>query len=500
MNSSNKERLKFRYQYLLTPQSIECPFLHIERKVSDTYILYTHVDLPVQEHSSGNLKLVLLGDIFDFRYPAKSNKDILKDLAELSWEDFIRTYSEYSGRYALLYVIGTRLILLHDATGARKVYYSIVDNAAWFGSQPYLLSQILNLNETQDPSKKAFYQSHIHKFLNNTNVGDTTRYDEIRQLMPNHYFDPDQLKSFRFWPVEPISLKPHEEVAVRIAEMIRGYVEGIALRYKVMIPVTAGKDSRILAAAATRIREDVFFYVNKEPHLSRFHKDIFVPSRLFKKAGTKFHILEFEDKVDEDFRKIYFQNNPYASEFYLPHIFNYYSHFNSWVNLPGNMASPIWNVENSKGVALTPAYLAEIYGVTEFEFAVNCYSNWLNGIQELSKLSNIDIIRLFYWEERLANWGGQVTMDKDIAGEDFNPFNSRLLVSEFYSVDYQYLKKPHHIFYKEIVRILWPELLSMNINPVFIRGISKLLKISGLYNHLRALSPIGLLLYGSICL
>jgi hypothetical protein len=74
---------------------------------------------------------------------------------------------------------------------------------------------------------------------------------------------------------------PVSEVAKICAVIIKGFAESIALRYnKLMLPVTAGKDSRVLLAATKDFWKNIYFYLNKEPQLSEKDSDFAVSKRL----------------------------------------------------------------------------------------------------------------------------------------------------------------------------------------------------------------------------
>ena len=62
-------------------------------------------------------------------------------------------------------------------------------------------------------------------------------------------------------------------------------MKSISNRYSVMLPVTAGKDSRLLLSATSDIRNKVFYYINKGSQLNNKHHDIVIPGKL--SAQTK---------------------------------------------------------------------------------------------------------------------------------------------------------------------------------------------------------------------
>jgi hypothetical protein len=480
MQQEEIEKLKFRRQYILAPHEINPPFLFQKRTIGNTHYLYTHVDLTVTDYSFDGIRLVLLGDIFDYDIIQKTNLDILKDIVNKDINLLLKKLSAYTGCYVLLYIQNNKIFLSHDVTATKKIYHCLNKSGIWCTSQPTLLARTLCLERSKNESKIRYYNSVEFERLYNAGIGDTTYYDEIAQILPNHYLDLSQNRSIRYWPFESHSSQMNmQETANFCAKVIKGYVESIALRYKVMLPVTAGKDSRTLLAATRNIREDVFYYINKHNDFKDNHKDIKIPSRLFKKLGLDYHIIDPYIPVDKDFEKVYFENNEFASKQHLPFIYNYYKNFSDRVNLPGNIATgaiwyyPIFRKKMDK------VMLAKINGVQKYPHALSTYNEWIRKSQVICKDYDFNLWFLFYWEERLGNWGTQYQMDKDIAQMDINPFNSRLLVENILSVHPKSkLETADYPFTKEIIKNLWPEVLGEPINPNLRNTILSL------FNHL----------------
>ncbi|MEN8251895.1 MAG: hypothetical protein ABFS32_23440, partial [Bacteroidota bacterium] len=239
------DRLVYRRQYVLAPEKIDCPFIHQTYSISDTYVLYAHSDLEVSEYKNEDRRLLLLGDIFDYENSSKNNTGILKDLATSGIDGIAEMTAKYTGRFVLILMEKERIILLHDSIAYKKIYYSIRKKKLWFSSHPHLLAKILDLRSTEDPSKLEFYNSADFVRLSNSNLGDTTYFDDIRQLMPNHYYDVTANHIVRFWPSDKIKRIGLEEATHRCAAMVKWYMESIANRYKIMLPVTSGYDSRL---------------------------------------------------------------------------------------------------------------------------------------------------------------------------------------------------------------------------------------------------------------
>jgi hypothetical protein len=498
MENSELLRLRFRGQYIITPVKIECPFIANTTNVFNNYTLYAHQDLKAMEYERNGTRIILLGDMFDYESPEKSNGEILEDLYDSDFNSLLEKLSKYSGRFVVIYLQHDSLKIVHDAMATRKVYYCEANNSFWFASQPILLSRILNLKPSVNSSKIAFYNSNDFVRLHNSNIGDTTYFDEIHQLLPNHYYDFASNRSVRYWPNKKIVFLPVSMVAGKCSQMIKGYVESIGKRYNIMLPVTSGKDSRTIMAGTRSFKDKVFYYINKDQKLKETSRDIKVPKRLFSKLNLDYHIVNPYIPIDELFKKAYFQNNEYASSNFLPHIYNYYKNFSDKVNLPGNNASSAFEIFTERKLKASAMNLARLNKVDKYDYAVQYYEKWLSGSREICIQNNINIINLFYWEERLANWGTQIQLEKDIAQEDLNPFNSRQLIELFLSVKPKYTELPNYILYKKIIHILWPELLLEPINPSFENGLRKILIFMGIHQALIKFHHVTLDIFNSI--
>lgn len=484
MEYNEKQRLIFRRQYLIAPQEIECPFLCNQYKLNNKYVLYAHVDLLINEISYNDIKITLLGDMFDYENPSKNNNHILNDIIDIDFDLFLEKISKYSGRFLLIYQNKEKFRLVHDPGAARKVYYVYIEGKAWFGSLPNLLSQILNLKETDEPSKLDYYKSADYRRLYCSNVGNFTIYDEVYQLLPNHYYDLCNHSPVRYWPLKQIETLPLEEVVERYALILKGFMSSISFRYKIMLPVTAGKDSRLLLAATRHIIHEVYYYINHEAYLSDKSSDVRIPKLIFKKLGLDFHIEKLTNRVDENFKKIYVQNYGEASTIFLPTISNYYINHSDRVNIPGVNAADAVYRGKFEHVEITAKLLAEINGLEKYPFAISYYSNWLSECKDYCYKTGVNPLNLFYWEERMANWGAQFVGFKDIAQEEFGVFNSRILLNLYLGINYKLLKPPSYVFYYKVIDYLWREVLSQPFNPSISNKIKKVLELTKLLDKI----------------
>lgn len=484
MTPSEIRNLCFRRQYLISPIKINCPFEHQLRSITNTAFLYSHVDLNVSDIQESGRRLILLGDLFDYENTNYTNLNILNVLIRLDFTGLLTALSRYCGRFVLIYVENNIIKITHDAASSRKIYFIRNTDGVYCASQPHLIAKILKLDITREQERQSFYTSSqpIFELLHNSNIGNLTCYDDIYQVLPNHYFDFNNCRSIRFWPnTQRVSL-PVDEVVRRGADMIKGFMESICNRYSVMLPVTAGKDSRLLLAASLSNKERIFYYINKGQHMNDSHHDLVIPGRLMPKLNLKFNVLNPDIIVDKDFERIYFENNPFASKRFLPIIYNYYLNFSDRINLPATFSASSLRVYRTNGKPLDATVLASFIKVEKFGFAKKYFAEWLNECQSDCHKYNYDVLNLLYWEERMGNWGTEIQLNKDLAQDEIIPFNSRLFVDTLLSAPVYAREKPDFVILREITRKLWPETLLEPYNINLRRKSLTVLKKIGIHN------------------
>ncbi len=137
---------------------------------------------------------------------------------------------------------------------------------------------------------------------------------------------------------------------------------------------------------------------------------------------------------------------------------------------------------------ITPKLLAIIWDYKGNRYVIENYSKWINEIEKKLESLDYNILDLFNWEERNGNWYSQFQVDKDIAQEEFTPYNCRKLMDIFLSVPSKYRDVHTNIFYRAMIKKLWPELLSEPFNPNLKKYSSYYLKKAGLYWGIRRMT------------
>jgi len=465
MQGIDYEILKYRRQYILTDTKISCPFTHSSVKLRDGFALFVHVDLVYCESQNNKQKLILLGDVYDWEHPEFDNKRIIEDLSILSFDALLERISKFAGRFVIIAEDEHGIKILHDASAARKVFYIKSDKFTACSSNQHLLAQIFGIEPSRDESVKEYYSSKEFESNFFSNILDRTFYDEILQLLPNHMLNLLPMEIERYWPRYKIDIKPKEEIISICAEMIKGFLIAASHRYRLMIPITSGYDSRLLLAASKEIRKDVFYYLNDSEHVQD-SPDGKIPGKMLSDQDLMFHLISIDKVKDVEFSKVYYQNNLHANREFESIIYNYLIHFSDSLNLPGSTIPIIKSTYyHATSRHITGKRLAKLKGFEKYSFAVKAYSKWLIDLKDVCEFTKTHIYDLLYWEDRNCNGGFQIQFDKDVAQEDLAVFNSAYLISLMLSYDINLRKKPNLELHQEIIKYLWPELLAYPFNP-----------------------------------
>ncbi len=467
MNEELRTKLLYRRKFVLAPKQLNDFPAWKKTILPDNYYLYTHTDLKVTETNIKNEKLILLGDIFDPENPKHDNIDLLAQiLTHDKLTDKIESTYKYAGRFIIICIKNNEIFLFHDASASRKIYHTTNLEKNWCASLPQIIAKYCNIEKTNNQEVLDFYNSRVFFAHRKIDVLNNTIFDNIKQLLPNHYLDLKKGRPIRYWPVNANDLISLEEGLERGSKMIRGIVESYAGRYKLMLAVTSGNDTRLMLAASKNIVDDVYIYINKNPDIDENHRDLRVGSKIIKKLGLKYNILEYSNDVDEDFREIFLENNIFASEELIGLIYNiYYLKFPDRVNMPGNFSDISRNFFSTHKKNITPELLSKLWSYGDNKYVIGQYYTWFNEMYPLAKKLNYNILDLFNWEERNGNWYTKTQVDKDIAQEELIPFNSRLLMSIFLAVPKKYRDLDTNIFYRSLVKKLWPEAMAIPMYP-----------------------------------
>ncbi|MFM1651725.1 hypothetical protein ACI7RC_06445 [Brevibacillus sp. B_LB10_24] len=468
------ERLLYRRQYILGPRFLVNRGGWKCLQIGDDLFATVHPDLETAQAYGNGMQLTLLGFLIDPFHPEYSNREVLQHISETAscFDEVIEAAERYGGRWIIICHDGARVRMFHDPCGLRQIFYTKKGGGLWCGSQPAILVDSLNGSFEQDEAALELVNSPQFDQTERAWPGDGTIYKSIKHLLPNHYLDVTEGQVVRYWPrkkLEPTSLDRAVQTA---AAILRGSLAGAARRYELMMPVTAGWDSRTLLAVSREMQESIFYYVCQLSSLTSESPDIRIPSRLLPRLGLDFRVVACEDSMDPRFREVMSKSVTMARD--LPKtftIYHHYKHSQGKLNVCGN-ASEV--ARKSTHLTYRKKFsgrlLAKYSGYKGIRYVTSQYEKWLRDTEPVAAQYNLHVFDLFYWEQRMGNWGAMYPAEQDIAIEEFCPFNNRTLLEALLSVDVKYRVTPNCLLYQELIRHMWEGVLSEPINPLSLRG------------------------------
>ena len=479
MNGIDYDRLLFRKQFLLTSKKIDG--LHDWKRYSvcsGKKMLHVHPDMEITIEEMGDRKVILLGCLLDWRSPEQGNGEIVRRILaqSLNFAEFVESTADLGGRFAIIYEDAQGSRVFHDAGGQREIYYHLGEHGVSCAAQLPILARFMDVVENPNEDIRKLYDSDSFLNFKKQWVGEDTIYRDTKNLKPNHYIDMESGNAKRYWPIKPLEKKRLEEVVDEGAAMLKGFLKAASFRKELIIPVTAGWDSRLLLAASRDISDKVLYYIIKFPHMSDSHMDIDIPRRLLKNMGLELSVIEASEHVDERFFEIFGNNTAYCKDENLPGIYNvFFKMFPDRINVTSQMSEVVRNYKGNTARYNDRFYDTCIVSCSRNDYYENNYvketsSKWIENTLDFAKGMNIDPRALFYWEEWLS-WEASQRSETDIAIEEYPPFSCRNLMALLLSVKPSYRNAYNCTLYKRLMEKMWPEVLSEPINPSFKRNI-----------------------------
>lgn len=310
---------------------------------------------------------------------------------------------------------------------------------------------------------KKFIESNEFKYSESQWYGDRWYDKEIKKVLPNYYYD-REVKSTKRMNYNIDTFQNRNEIIEYAKKILIGSIEAIINRYKVMQPLTAGYDSRVLLCASKQFREDITYYLFHRG--SQTKSDRIIAENISEKLGINVHIIK-PPNINSEFREIF--DDYFIFPRYLSKTANiqwhYFQHRDvSAVNISGNASGIAKKVYTNNTKESDLGYLISL--TKQSNIFRESIEEWYYETKEWAEKHDIDIMDLFYWEQRMGNWGALYALEQDIAIEEFFPFSNRLLLFSLLSAPSSERMGPNHILLKELMNEMWSETLNFKFNPI----------------------------------
>ncbi len=490
------DRLMYRRQFFLGPKYIEELADWKHTQLNSKYFITSHPDLALNIASLGKTSLILLGFIFDPDNPSFGNIEILNELLLKgnNFEDVIENTERYSGRWVLIHSIGNEINLFTDACGARSVFYYFNNEVAWCSSQPHTLANLLDVKYRDDKEFLEFINSKAFDKNERTLFGEDTLFKEVYHLLPNHYLSISEKCVKRYWPYKASKQLNVEQAIKVVAPMLKGLYQSANNRYKLIQPVTSGRDTRLLLAASKDVRANVYYFIQKFNKLRWYSKDIRLPNKLLKYLGLEFHVIKCSE-YDLEFDK-YLRKNVYMlqSESKKILLYNFFQNYQDCLNVSGNYTGIYRPFKWQVFAPLKTPLINRTFGryFRKNKYVVDYVKNWENEYYAKLSKYKYPIIDVFYWENKAANWVSMFLNELDISNEEWCPLNNRKILETILSIDPAI--RINENFQQQIVEYLWQDVLHEPLAKVgednqfkihYKKIIYKLLQGFGLLNFVK---------------
>jgi hypothetical protein len=432
-----------------------------------------------------------LGFLLDPNNPDYNNDRIVSDLLLKSnnFNDITLGTHSLGGKWILIYYSETEgLNIVNDIVGSRQVYFTQFENETWAASQPHVLAKLCNKPLSNNPNIEDYVTSEQFKFTERAWIGDESRYEDVYHLLPNKYLNCSTAQTVRFWPVSKIKKQNLEQVVPVISNNLQGIIASANNRFKLLLAVSAGWDSRVLLAASKGVINDCYCFIQKFNNMTNSHSDIDIPSKLSKKLKFTFNIREAKNYTEEFESALKKSVDIPQSENKRVLYYDFFSGFKDEVNISGVVGELCRSRFGDKRKA-TAKNLSAIFGRDDSLYAINMAQDWLDEIKSNKvEETGVNIWDLFYWEQFIGNWGVAGQASSDLAIEEFFPFNCRNIIELSYGLDdLAYENSPLFI---ALINNMWPEALSEPVNPKSelekcITTFKKFLRKIGVFNKIR---------------
>lgn len=503
----SSDLILYRRQYIIGDRFAEQFPSWSKVQISDELFATIHPELTYTKVTTPKFSLHLLGFVLHPLRPEDSDEQILQDLADsaTSFGDLVRKTFILGGKWALIYIDAEGTRAWNDPVGARQIYYHHTDQGTtWLASQPHMIAEMLDLPTTQDPEKLDFISFRkpphiesgwVHEF---GWIHDCTSYDDVHHLMPNKYLHLQNRKLVRYFPVTPTkeisSPEGIAKIETQLIALLKGTMQSATHRFKLSVAVTAGRDSRVVLAACKGLNPMPHLFQMKFKNMTDDHVDVAIPQQISKVIGHKIHAVPcFE--IDEAFDARLTHNvRIVQAEYKKMLFFKFFKDFQGYTNVSGNMGEVLRGFYFQfvkKGTVLDKQYLAKLYN-TPLPFAERQIELWLSDAEPVARDFSVDLLDLYYWEQRMANWGTSWQAALEIAAEEICPFNNREMIELSWQLPHDYRTKR---LFSSMVRQMWGEIAPFPYNPQttkqrFRKFCGRVLKSVGLFNIARKILRI----------
>ena len=438
-------------------------------KIGDAEIWHT-IGSRIFAARRNGVEIVIIGECVDVREGHDAD-GIAEELCSFDNEAFEKEIENLCGDYVIFRLDHEDLKVYGDAIHMMSVYYGINKYAGIVAScEALIVDDVSDISPKSAKVLAGAYES--GKYL----AGDMTMYDDVKALLPNHYFSLKNVKSVRYFPREKLEMaRTDSEVDAIIdntIQMVEHCVRQFAKRMKFASPLTPGGDSRLNCAFLNKLipQKDVLYYVINTREMESFIENKELVRKLADEFGfNDFHFYsETEIFTDENISAIKRVFGPIRE--WPKKIWAYHPEVKDRTIVSGALIGHILGGQLGKNMPewLCGLWFMKIRQHNVSRIAGDEVKKWYKDMKEAVKkgYSKFD---MWYWEIRCGRWNANTISRDDLIGIcDINIYNSHRIINEW-------CKIPRHLRVRKLIHNrmlarLHPSVANITFNPCHHRG------------------------------
>lgn len=342
------------------------------------------------------------------------------------------------GKYVIFYKNEEDYYILGDATLSIPVFYS--ENGTVVCTNSYQ-SIVEKLDLTPDSKHMKIRE---YSDISQAMPFDITIYKEIKQLIPNHYYDVNNAKAVRFVnssnKQKKISIEEATDKVLPLVDVLTRYYQSI---FKINCPITSGRDSRVVLAFLLANKFNGACYTIKHPEHNKKTQDLVIPQELCSIIDVPYAMITDVELTKTEIDKmdnLLGKGNYSKRTLRIARTIKEYCGNSAIIN--GDIIGQVGKCSLHRDIPCCfakPAY---------FRCKLHNYSSeakeqlklWLEDIKQSGE--QINTFDLFSIESRMGRWAAQENLIYNAIGQVYlNIFNSRSIIYIWTAVNRKLRKK-----------------------------------------------------------
>ena len=360
-------------------------------------------------------------------------------------KDFQRLYLDAIGHLSCVYANSQEV--------AASTPGLILDRDEYDSTMDHELARLLDISSRV--SARGFYPAGL------------TPHPAINRLLPNHYLDLNSWKAIRHWPAAKIATVTFvEQNVASIAETLKATIHAILQSREIYLPITAGRDSRMLLACsrAHLDRIKLIQFVNPKGNIDPENIDHDIAKRLARAHNLDIEFLPIVVATAEERNRWYYEVG-HCIGGRISDIYPTMARLDgSRVIIPGLGAGAgkhrYWRRSDKADTEITQDRLLQRMGLPSHPQLRRAVGAWLEEASYF--LNTFQLLDLAQIEHRDGAWGSPSTYGQVRFVDHVYPICQRTIFENMLSLPSEYKFKNR--LNADVIQREWPDLLDLPFN------------------------------------